>query len=204
MNIDTETNYYKSVANRSFLRFLIGIFPRLKQWIYFVNNRRIARKKGALIGENVILRKNIAQKANRNLKIDDNSSIDAKKIDLRSPVSIGKNVIIGYDTEIITTSHYINSPEYEHKYYGLEIEDYVWITSNVLILPSCRKIGYGSIIAAGSVVTKNVPPMSVIGGNPATIIKDRKCVHNKVLVPSLLGGDFKFYIACWLKKTNRV
>lgn len=202
MYIDKETNYYQSIANRSFFRFLIGILPRLRQWIFFSNNRRIARKRGAIIGENVIIKKHIALSANGNFKVGDNSSIDAKKIDLRSPITIGENVIIGYDTEIITTSHYIDSPEYEHKYYGIEIEDYVWITSNVLILPSCRKIGYGSIIASGSVVTKDVPPMTVVGGNPATIIKQRKCVHYKTLVPSLLGGDLKFYIACWLNKNK--
>lgn len=204
MKIDTKTQYYNSVVNKPFYRFIIGILPRLKQWIHFSINRIIARKKGAYIGENVIIRRHIAKKANKNLSIGENSSIDARKIDLRSPILIGKNVIIGYNTEIITTSHYIDSPEYEHKYYGLEIEDYVWITSNVLILPSCRKIGYGSIIAAGSVVAKDVPPMSVVGGNPATIIKKRMCVHNKLIVPSLLGGDFKFYISCWLKSKKRL
>ena len=108
--------------------------------------------------------------------------------------------IISNNSEIITTSHYIDSPEWEHKYYGIEIEDYVWIASNALILPSCRKIGYGAVIGAGAVVTKNVPPMSVMGGNPAQCIKMRKCVHEKLVISSLLSGDLKIYWETWINR----
>ena len=132
--------------------------------------------------------------------IGSNTSIGSYKIDLRSPVRIGNRVIISNDSEIITTSHYIDSPEWEHKHYGLEIEDYVWIASNVLILPSCRKIGYGAVIGAGSVVTKDVPPMSVVGGNPACIIKQRSCVHSNLVIPSLLSGDLKLYWRTWINQ----
>lgn len=50
------------------------------------------------------------------------------------------------------------------------IEDNVWIGFGSIIMPGV-KIGRGSVIAAGSVVVKDVPPMSVVGGNPAKIIK---------------------------------
>ena len=102
-------------------------------------------------------------------------------------------MIIGQDVQIITTSHYIDSPEWEHKYYGIEIDDYVWIATGALILPSCRKIGYGAVVAAGAVVVKDVPPMAVMSGNPAVKIKERKCVHSNLCVESLLGGDFDAY-----------
>ena len=79
----------------------------------------------------------------RQLKIGDHVSIQTDKIDLRNPVTIGNYVIIGSETEIITTSHNIDSEEWEHKHYGLTIEDYVWIPTRVMILPSCRNIQYG-------------------------------------------------------------
>lgn len=110
------------------------------------------------------------------------------------------NVIISNDCEIITTSHYIDSPEWEHKYYGLEIEDYVWIASNVLILPSCRRIGKGAVIGAGSVVVKDVPPMAVMGGNPAQCLKTRKNIHSKLVIASLLSGDLKIYWNIWINR----
>jgi len=53
------------------------------------------------------------------------------------------------------------------------IEDDVWIGINAIILPNVR-IGKGAIIAAGSVVTKNVESYSIVGGNPAKLIRFRK------------------------------
>ena len=55
----------------------------------------------------------------------------------------------------------------------LVIGNDVWIGMNALIMPSCKNIGTGAIIAAGSIVTKDVPPYAVVGGNPAKIIKYR-------------------------------
>jgi len=55
----------------------------------------------------------------------------------------------------------------------LEIEDDVWLGHNSVILPSVNKIGRGAVIAAGSIVTKNVPSYSIVGGNPAKVIKYR-------------------------------
>jgi acetyltransferase-like isoleucine patch superfamily enzyme len=51
------------------------------------------------------------------------------------------------------------------------IEDDVWIGANSIVLPGVT-IGKGAVIAAGSVVTKNVPPMAVARGNPAQVILD--------------------------------
>lgn len=200
MENQQKTLYELNIKNRSFTRFLVGLLPRIRQWLMFSNNRRKAIRKGAKLGKNVIILKSLAKRANGNLIIGDNSSIGSYKIDLRSPVTIGKNVIISNDSEIITTSHYIDSSEWEHKYYGIEIEDYVWIASNALILPSCRRIGYGAVIGAGAVVVKDVPAMSVMSGNPANILKQRKCVHDKLEISSLLSGDLEIY---WKTRFSR-
>jgi galactoside O-acetyltransferase len=53
------------------------------------------------------------------------------------------------------------------------IEDDVWIGRNAIIMPGIR-IGKGSVVAAGAVVTKDVEPYSVVGGVPARLIKRRK------------------------------
>ncbi len=55
----------------------------------------------------------------------------------------------------------------------LEVGNDVWIGAGVIILPKCRKIGNGAIIAAGSVVTKDVPAFTVVAGNPAQPIRKR-------------------------------
>ena len=193
------TNYEKDIKGRSTFRYILGLIARWKQHFKYNKAVRIARKRGASIGENVVIPLSLARKANSNLQIGDHVSIQTDKIDLRNPVTIGNHVIIGAETEIITTSHNIDSEEWEHKHYGLTIEDYVWIPTRVMILPSCRKIQYGGVISSGSVVVKDVESMSVVGGNPAKEFKKRKCVHKNLVVESLLGGDYYTY-----KKTRRL
>lgn len=59
----------------------------------------------------------------------------------------------------------------------LHIAGDVWIGARAIVLPGCRRIGHGSVIGAGSVVTKDVPDWAVVGGNPARVIRYRKNVQ---------------------------
>lgn len=104
-------------------------------------------------------------------------------------ISIGNNVLISHNVHIIdTTSHEINHLERAESFSNtvekggnytvkgsvktspIIIEDYVWINFNVIILKGVT-IGKGAIIAAGSVVTKDVQAFVLVGGNPAKVIK---------------------------------
>ena len=67
------------------------------------------------------------------------------------------------------------------------IDDDVWIGQNAIVLSGVH-IGQGAVIAAGAVVTKDVPPYSVVGGIPAHVIKYR---FNKEIREFLLTLDFK-------------
>lgn len=55
----------------------------------------------------------------------------------------------------------------------LNIQHDVWIGANAIITPRCKTIGVGAVIGAGAVVTKDVPPFTVVGGNPACQIGER-------------------------------
>lgn len=185
--------YFHDVQNRSRFHYIKGLLARWKNYRKYAKAIKLARKNGAIIGEDVVMPISLARKANMNLKIGSHVSIQTDKIDLRSPVTIGNHVIIGQNTEIITTSHNIDSEEWEHKYYGIDIEDYVWLPTKILVLPSCRRIGRGAVVSSGSVVVKDIDEMSVVGGNPAKEFNKRKCVHSLLVVESLLGGDYNTY-----------
>ena len=194
-----HTAYEKNISSRTVLHFLKGLVPRFIRYTKHERARHIARRRGATIGENTVLPITLAKRANANLFVGHNTSIQTDKIDLRFPVRIGNYCIIG-QCEIITTSHDIDSPDWEPKNYGIEIDDYVWIASNALILPACRHIEYGAVVAAGSVVVKNVDKMSVVGGNPAIHLRYRKETHKYLVVESLLSGDLKAYIKAYKNK----
>ena len=94
----------------------------------------------------------------------------------RGGIIVGNDVFIGPKVNLITINHDVN-PDNRSATYGrpIVIEDKVWIGINSTILPGVR-IGYGAIVGAGSVVTKDVPAMTVVAGNPARIIK---AIENK-------------------------
>ncbi len=93
-------------------------------------------------------------------------------------LKVGKDVMMGPDVIIIGENHEFASRElpirlqgYKH-YPPVRIEDDVWIGARAVILPGIT-IGKGAIIGTGAVVTKDVPPYAICGGNPAKIIRYR-------------------------------
>lgn len=86
---------------------------------------------------------------------------------------IGNNVDIGQETNIWTLEHDVHDDFHSDKGAHVIIEDYVWIASRCTILPGVT-IGRGAVVATNAVVTKNVPPMAIVGGVPAKIIGERK------------------------------
>lgn len=194
------TEYERNIKSRSFLRYWIGFFARLLPYFRIRRKLRIMRKQGAEVGDRIGIAPNIMPPASKNLKIGNHVSIHTDRIDVRAPLKIGDYVILGDSASIITCSHDIDDPEWKFKAYGLEIEDYVWIATRAMILPSCRKIGRGAVIGAGAVVVKDVPPMAVVSGNPAQIIRYRKCVHDDLNPECLLGGALIRYLAVRFNK----
>ena len=91
-----------------------------------------------------------------------------------APVTIGDNVLLGPNVQIITAGHPIHPDSRNSKYeYGIPITigDNVWIGAGAIILPGVN-IGSNTVIGAGAVVTKDIPDGVVAAGNPCRIIKE--------------------------------
>lgn len=97
---------------------------------------------------------------------------------LHGPVRIGDGVMMGPEVLVYTDGHRfddVRRPMVEQGHRApreVVIEDDVWIGARSIILPGVR-IGRGSVVGAGSVVTKDVPECCVVAGNPARVVRRR-------------------------------
>lgn len=113
------------------------------------------------------------------LIVGDNSAIGAMcYLGPSGKITIGNNVMLGPNVSMSAENHVFDNPEATIKSQGvvrkgITIADDVWIGTGALIMDGVT-IGQCSVIAAGAVVTKDVPPYSVAGGVPAKVIKMRK------------------------------
>jgi acetyltransferase-like isoleucine patch superfamily enzyme len=113
------------------------------------------------------------------LKIGNNSSIGPYSyIGCSGYIEIGDNVMMSPRVSIYSENHNFSESTLPMIEQGVtrsfvKIEDDCWIAANSVILAGVT-VGKGSVVAAGSIVTKDVPPYSIVAGNPAKIIKSRK------------------------------
>ncbi|MDR1393289.1 MAG: sugar O-acetyltransferase [Bifidobacteriaceae bacterium] len=88
-------------------------------------------------------------------------------------IRIGHGVMIASNTTLTTTGHPVH-PQLRFDFNRFSepviIEDKVWIGANAVVLPGVR-IGFGSVIGAGSVVTRDVPPMVIAVGSPCRVLR---------------------------------
>lgn len=117
------------------------------------------------------------------IKIGDNSGIGSY-CELYGEISIGKDIMMAPHVIILARNHEFKDTKIPMRLQGFQemkpviIGDDVWIGTRCIILPGVE-IGKGSIIAAGSIVTKSVKPFSIVAGVPAKYVKDRRDLLSK-------------------------
>lgn len=151
---------FDSAMARTRAFFLSPFFRSMGSKVYVREGVRFERPKNISIGKSVYI------------------NYDCTVSAYSGKITIGDDVMIGFNSNILTTNHgYKNlkvsmMKQKDQKNANIVIGDDVWIAANVTILPNVR-IGKGAIIGAGSVVTKDVKPYSIVGGVPAKHIKYR-------------------------------
>jgi len=93
-------------------------------------------------------------------------------LDGRKGIEIGENVNVSSEAMIWSLQHDYNDPHFKAAGEKVVIHDNAWVSCRSIVLPG-REIGQGAVIAAGAVVTKDVPAFKIVGGLPAKIIADR-------------------------------
>ncbi|MFE4198490.1 acyltransferase [Paenarthrobacter sp. NPDC056912] len=110
------------------------------------------------------------------IAIGDDCTVNAFTV-VRGTVVMGDGVRIGAHTSILGFNHSMDpsAPVFKQPLTskGISIGDDVWIGSNVVVLDGVT-VGSHAVLAAGAVVTKDVPEWSIVGGNPARRIRDRR------------------------------
>ena len=146
------------------------LFCVLKSWFL--------RLVGAKVGSGVVIYPGVWIAPGRNLIIGD--EVDLAKdviITTSGGVKIGDRTLVGYRTQILSANHSVPPigqpfPISGDSFAEVAIGSDVWIGANCVVTAGVN-IGEGAVVAAGSVVTKDVPPNAIVGGVPAKIIRMR-------------------------------
>jgi maltose O-acetyltransferase len=149
-------------------------FGKLGQWIRAALCRAIFKD----MGRNVRVHQNVNFGAGTGIRIGDNSAL-APNCWISNDTTIGRDVMMAPDVTILSATHGTESIDVPMRLQPVPpkrpvvIGDDVWLGTRIIILPGVY-IGSHSIIGAGSVVTKDVPEYSIVAGNPARVIRDRR------------------------------
>ena len=142
-------------------------------------------QEGVILGDNVTIAKfttvqctGVIRSLGVGLKIGNNSAIGAYSfLGAQGGITIGNDVIMGPRVNFHAENHKYDNLNIPIRLQGetrqgIMIEDDCWVGAGSIFLDGVH-VGTGSIVAAGSVVTKDVPAYSIVAGSPARVIKKR-------------------------------
>jgi acetyltransferase-like isoleucine patch superfamily enzyme len=89
-----------------------------------------------------------------------------------APIRICSDVTFGHRVSLYTSDHDPDDPAFTRRNAPIFIEERAFVASQAIILKGVR-IGQGAVVAAGSVVTHDVPPYTIVAGNPAQVVRER-------------------------------
>jgi acetyltransferase-like isoleucine patch superfamily enzyme len=143
---------------------------------FFTVKRLFLSALGARLGRRSFIHAWAQFVSPRRLAIGDNCTINyGCLLDARSGIEIGNNVMIGHRCRLYTLGHDLDDPRFGPKGGVVRIRDHAVLFTNVLVMPGVT-IHEGAAVMSGSVVTKDVGPYEIVGGNPARFIRQRSRV----------------------------
>lgn len=151
---------------------------------FFKDLRKYKKKDFNTCGNDVIIKKFCKFYNSKNISIGSYVYIGPQcKLFGGGNITIGNGVVFGEEVTIISSIHNYDSPDLRTLPFDnrnilkpVTIDNYVWIGSRTIIMPGVQ-IKKGSVVGAGSVVTKDVEEFSIVAGNPAKEIKKRSFIN---------------------------
>ena len=172
--------YHKSMGN-DFGKVQKAIYYAITLWgnriINKLPSRHIRRwfyeMLGAKFGKDCFPCRRVEILLPKGLELDDGVAIGwFAELDARGGIKVGHDTNISSHVKLITGSHDINDPNFTADFLPIHIGHHCWIGTGAMILQGV-KIGDGAIVAAGSVVTKDVESWTIVGGVPARKLGER-------------------------------
>jgi putative colanic acid biosynthesis acetyltransferase WcaF len=151
----------------SLFAFESGLLPvySLKRWLL--------RLFGASIGNKVVIKPRVRIKHPWRLNVGNHCWIGEEAwIDNLADVRLGNDVCLSQGVYLCTGSHDHRRPTFDLIVKPIVVESEAWVATRAVLLPGVT-VGRGALVAAGAVVTKDVPPGAIVGGVPAQIIGSR-------------------------------
>jgi putative colanic acid biosynthesis acetyltransferase WcaF len=140
--------------------------------------RTLLRCFGAEIGPGVVIKPGVRIKFPWKLRIGKHCWIGEDCwIDNMAPVTLGDNVCISQGAYLCTGNHDWKDPAFSLITQPIKINDGAWIAARASLAPGVV-IGRGSVVGFGAVVTKNIPPDEIHGGNPAKFLQKREILSS--------------------------
>jgi maltose O-acetyltransferase len=142
-------------------------------WYRRVLGMHVAKSASVLMGVYIHVRGR-GHPGHPDISIGEHSVINQGcSLDGRGGLRIGQNVSVSPGVWILTAGHDPDAPDFRYVVAPTVIGDYVWLGARALILPGVS-IGTGAVVAAGAVVSRDVPDYAVVGGVPAREIGQRR------------------------------
>lgn len=145
--------------------------------------RFLLRLFGAKIGKGVIIRPTVEITYPWKLSIGDHSWVgDHATLYTLGEIHIGDNACVSQHSYLCAASHDYTKPGFDIFSSPISIESEAWLAANVFVAPGVT-VGRAAVVGACSVVLKDVPAMTICGGNPARVLRERP-VAAEVLSPT--------------------
>jgi putative colanic acid biosynthesis acetyltransferase WcaF len=93
-------------------------------------------------------------------------------LDARGGLTVAEDVLLSSDCQLITANHNVDSPDFERQVAPINIGDHAWVATRAMVLAGVT-VGRGAVVAAGGVATRDVAPLTIVGGVPARPISER-------------------------------